>query len=84
MKKIFITIATVGLLGTTAFAKVEGKKAEKAVTVNYSVQNAFDSPFNIKEECNGVEVLVVDVHAGRSGYEIALWDLIGQNAMELR
>ena len=49
-----------------------------------SVQNAFDSPFNIKEECNGVEISVVDVHAGRSGYEIALWDLIGQNATELR
>lgn len=46
MKKIFITIATIGLLGTSAYAKVEGKKAEKAATVAYSVRNEFDSAFD--------------------------------------
>jgi hypothetical protein len=45
MKKIFITIATIGLLGTSAFAKVEGKKSEKAATVSYSVRNEFDAAF---------------------------------------
>src|SRR6202012_3528684 len=46
MKKIFITIATIGLLGTSAFAKVEGKKAEKTVSVAYSVRNEFDATFD--------------------------------------
>jgi len=46
MKKIFITIATIGLLGTSAFAKVEGKKAEKTVAVAYTVKNEFDSTFD--------------------------------------
>jgi hypothetical protein len=50
MKKIFITIATIGLLGTSAFAKVEGKKAEKSVSVAYSVKNDFDATFNDAKE----------------------------------
>jgi hypothetical protein len=46
MKKIFITIATIGLLGTSAYAAIDGgKKAEKAPVVTYSVRNAFDSAF---------------------------------------
>jgi hypothetical protein len=46
MKKIFITIATIGLLSTSAFAKVEGKKSEKTATVGYSVRNEFDATFD--------------------------------------
>jgi hypothetical protein len=46
MKKIFITIATIGLLGTSAFAKVEGKKTEKATTVAFNVKNEFDATFD--------------------------------------
>ena len=48
MKKIFLTLATVGILGTSAFAKIDGgKKAETAtVTVSFSVQAQFDEAFS--------------------------------------
>jgi len=46
MKKIFITIATIGLLATGAYAADGGKKAEKTTTVSYSVQNQFNADFS--------------------------------------
>jgi hypothetical protein len=47
MKKIFVTIATIGLLGlsTGAFAADGGKKTE-TTTVSAFVQNEFDSDFS--------------------------------------
>jgi type 1 fimbria pilin len=43
MKKIFVTLATIGLLSTGAFAADGGKKSE--TTVSSYVQNEFDSEF---------------------------------------
>ena len=45
MKKIFVTLATIGLLSTGAFAADGGKKAATTVTVSYTVQNQFDTAF---------------------------------------
>jgi hypothetical protein len=44
MKKIFLTIATAGLLVTSAYAD-GGKKTDKTTTVSYTVENQFDSTF---------------------------------------
>ena len=44
MKKIFLTLATVGILGTSVFAKIDGGKKTET-TVSYSVQNEFDEEF---------------------------------------
>jgi hypothetical protein len=46
MKKIFITTAMIGLLGTSVFAADGTKKATKAATVSYTVENQFDAAFN--------------------------------------
>lgn len=46
MKKIFITIATIGLLGTSVYAADGGKKTEKTSTVSYAVQNDFEANFS--------------------------------------
>ena len=46
MKKIFLTIATIGFLATGVYAADGGKKAEKTPVVSYSVRNDFDSTFN--------------------------------------
>jgi len=46
MKKIFLTIATIGLLGTSVYASDGGKKTEKTPTVTYSVKSEFDSTFS--------------------------------------
>lgn len=46
MKKIFLTLATVGILGTSAFAKIDGGKKAEPVAVSYSVQSAFDEQFS--------------------------------------
>lgn len=46
MKKIFLTLATVGILGTSAFAKIDGGKKAEPVTVSFSVQSAFDEQFS--------------------------------------
>ena len=46
MKKIFLTIATIGLLGTSVYAADGGKKTEKTATVSYAVQNDFASTFS--------------------------------------
>jgi len=46
MKKIFITIATIGLLGTSVYAADGGKKTEKTATVSYAVQNDFEGNFS--------------------------------------
>lgn len=43
MKKIFLTIATIGLLGTGVYAADGGKKAE---TVSYTVQSDFAATFS--------------------------------------
>ncbi|WP_461452199.1 hypothetical protein [Mucilaginibacter sp.] len=45
MKKIFLTIATIGLLGTSVYAADGGKKASTTPTVSYAVQNEFESTF---------------------------------------
>jgi hypothetical protein len=45
MKKIFLTIATIGLLGTSVYAADGGKKTEKSAAVSYAVKNEFDSTF---------------------------------------
>jgi hypothetical protein len=45
MKKIFLTLAVVGILGTTAFAKIDGGKKAEPVTVSYTVQSQFDEEF---------------------------------------
>ena len=46
MKKIFLTIATIGLLGTSVYAADGGKKTTKAPEVTFTVQSEFDSTFN--------------------------------------
>jgi hypothetical protein len=46
MKKIFVTIATIGLLSTGAFAKDGGKKTETATTVSSYVENEFQEEFS--------------------------------------
>ncbi len=46
MKKIFLTIAAVGILGTSAFAKIDGGKKAETVTVSFSVQTEFDEQFS--------------------------------------
>jgi len=46
MKKIFLTVATIGLLGTSVFAFDGGKKTERTVPVSYAVENQFDSEFS--------------------------------------
>ena len=46
MKKIFITIATIGLLGTSVYAADGGKKTEKTATVSYAVENDFEGTFS--------------------------------------
>ena len=46
MKKIFLTVATVGVLATGAFAKIDGGKKAEPVTVSFSVQNEFDEEFS--------------------------------------
>ena len=46
MKKIFLTIATIGLLGTSVYAADGGKKTEKTPAVTYTVQSEFDSTFS--------------------------------------
>jgi len=46
MKKIFLTIATIGLLGTSVYATDGGKKTEKTATVSYAVQNDFAGNFS--------------------------------------
>ena len=46
MKKIFLTIATIGLLGTSVYAADGGKKTEKTTTVSYAVQNDFAGNFS--------------------------------------
>lgn len=46
MKKIFLTLATVGILGTSAFAKIDGGKKAEAATVSYAVQTEFDEQFS--------------------------------------
>jgi len=46
MKKIFLTIATIGLLVTSAYAADGGKKTDKAPVITYSVKNDFDSTFS--------------------------------------
>lgn len=46
MKKIFLTIATIGLLGTSVYAADGGKKAEKTTVVSFSVKSEFDSTFS--------------------------------------
>jgi len=50
MKKIFLTIATIGLLGTSVYAADGGKKALKTPEVTYSVKNEFDSTFSEAKE----------------------------------
>jgi hypothetical protein len=45
MKKIFLTIATIGLLGTSVYAADGGKKDAKTPAVSYAVQNEFESTF---------------------------------------
>ena len=45
MKKIFLTLATVGILATSAFAKIDGGKKAETVTVSFSVQAEFDEQF---------------------------------------
>jgi hypothetical protein len=50
MKKIFLTAATIGLLGTSVFAFDGGKKTEKVIPVTYSVENQFDSEFSNAKE----------------------------------
>jgi len=46
MKKIFLTIATISLLGTSVYAADGGKKTEKTANVSYAVQNDFASTFS--------------------------------------
>jgi len=46
MKKIFLTIATIGLLGTSVYAADGGKKTSTAPTVSYAVQNDFEATFD--------------------------------------
>ncbi|MHB8209285.1 hypothetical protein [Mucilaginibacter sp.] len=46
MKKIFLTIATIGLLGTSVYAADGGKKTEKTATASYAVQNDFEGNFS--------------------------------------
>src|ERR1700749_2325031 len=46
MKKIFITIATIGLLSTGVYAADGGKKADKPAMVTYSLRNDFESAFS--------------------------------------
>jgi hypothetical protein len=46
MKKIFLTLATAGILTTSAFAKIDGGKKTETATVSYSVQNEFDEQFD--------------------------------------
>jgi len=46
MKKIFLTLATVGILGTSAFAKIDGGKKAEPVSVSFSVQSEFDEEFS--------------------------------------
>ncbi len=45
MKKIFLTLATAGILTTSAFAKIDGGKKAETVTVSFSVQAEFDGQF---------------------------------------
>ena len=47
MKKIFVTLATIGLLATTSvYAADGGKKTERAVSVSYTVEAQFESAFS--------------------------------------
>jgi len=52
MKKIFLTIATIGLLATGVYAADGGKKADKAPAVTYMVQSEFDSTFTDAKDVN--------------------------------
>lgn len=46
MKKIFLTLATVGILGTSAFAKIDGGKKAEPASVSFAVQSEFDEQFS--------------------------------------
>ena|ERR1700744_3674154 len=46
MKKIFLTLAAVGILATSAFAKIDGGKKTEPVTISFSVQTQFDEQFS--------------------------------------
>lgn len=52
MKKIFITIATIGLLGTSVYAADGVKKTEKTAVVAYTVKNQFDATFDDAKDVN--------------------------------
>jgi len=46
MKKIFITLATAGLLVTSAYAADGGKKITRTTEVTYALQDHFESRFS--------------------------------------
>jgi hypothetical protein len=52
MKKIFLTIATIGLLGTSVYAADGGKKATKVPAITYTVSSEFDSTFSEAKNVN--------------------------------